>query len=137
MSFADNKTGLLWQRFMPRRKEIANSLSADLISMQIYPPGFDFNPQSNFEKWAAIEVSDFGSVPEQMETFVLPGGLYAMFAYTGSSTDTRIFQYIFMEWLPQSGYRLDNRPHFEVLGEKYKNASPDSEEEIWIPVKPK
>jgi AraC family transcriptional regulator len=32
---------------------------------------------------------------------------------------------------------LDNRPHFEILGEKYKQGSPDSEEEIWIPVKEK
>jgi AraC family transcriptional regulator len=34
-----------------------------------------------------------------------------------------------------SAYDLDNRPHFEILGEKYKNESPDSEEELWIPVK--
>lgn len=137
MSFADNKTGQLWQRFMPRRKEVMNNISTDLISMQIYPPRFDFNPNTSFEKWAAVEVSDFDFVPDQMETFILPEGLYAVFQYKGSGTDTRIFQYIFNEWLPNSDYRLDDRPHFEVLGEKYKNASPDSEEDIWIPVKPK
>lgn len=38
-------------------------------------------------------------------------------------------------WLPASDYNLDNRPHFEVLGEKYKNNDPTSEEEIWIPIK--
>jgi len=37
--------------------------------------------------------------------------------------------------LPNSDYELDNRPHFEILGKKYKNNSADSEEEIWIPVK--
>ncbi len=137
MSFADNKTGSLWQRFMPRRKEITNNLSSDLISMQIYPAGFDFSPQREFEKWATVEVSDLATVPDQMETFVLQEGLYAVFQYKGSSTDMRIFQYIFGEWLPTSGYQLDSRPHFEVLGDKYKNANPDSEEEIWIPVKPK
>jgi AraC family transcriptional regulator len=31
---------------------------------------------------------------------------------------------------------LDQRPHVEVMGEKYKNNDPDSEEEIWIPIKP-
>jgi AraC family transcriptional regulator len=135
MSFADNKTGQLWQRFMPKRNEIRNNLTTDLISLQIYLPGFDFSPNTQFEKWAAIEVSDFEHVPDGMESFLLPEGLYAVFHYKGSSMDTRIFQYIFGEWLPKSGYQLDNRPHFEVLGEKYKNASPDSEEEIWIPVK--
>lgn len=137
MSFADNKTGLLWHGFMPKRREIKNNLTADLISLQIYPAGFDFGPNTQFEKWAAVEVSDFINIPDPMETFLLPGGLYSVFQYKGSSTDTRIFQYIFGEWLPNSAYQLDNRPHFEVLGEKYKNASPDSEEEIWIPVKPR
>lgn len=28
--------------------------------------------------------------------------------------------------------RVDDRPHFEVLGGKYQNNSPNSEEEIWI-----
>jgi AraC family transcriptional regulator len=34
-------------------------------------------------------------------------------------------------------YFLDDRPHFEILGDKYKNGDPDSEEEIWIPIKQK
>lgn len=29
------------------------------------------------------------------------------------------------------------QPHFEVLGEKYKDNDPTSEEEIWIPIKAK
>ncbi|MDP5096829.1 MAG: GyrI-like domain-containing protein [Flavobacterium sp.] len=39
--------------------------------------------------------------------------------------------------MPNSEYQLDNRPHFEILGAKYKNNAPDSEEEIWIPIKRK
>lgn len=136
MSFSNNKTGLLWQQFMPKRREIANKLNSDLISLQWYPTDFDFGPATEFEKWAAVEVSEVGQIPDGMEMFVLPAGLYAVFQYKGSSIDTRIFQYIFSEWLPGSSYQLDNRPHFEVLGEKYKNASPDSEEEIWIPIRP-
>lgn len=139
MSLANNKTGELWKSFMPRRREITNALNGDLISMAIYKPNHfaDFKPTNEFEKWAAVEVSDFDNVPNGMEKFTLTGGLYAVFDYKGSSTDVSIFQYIFTTWLPQSGYLLDSRPHFEVLGDKYKNASPDSEEEIWIPIKEK
>jgi AraC family transcriptional regulator len=54
-----------------------------------------------------------------------------------ASTGQKIFQYIFETWLPNSGYLLDNRPHFEILGAKYKNEDPDSEEELWIPIKHK
>ncbi|MFZ1515671.1 MAG: GyrI-like domain-containing protein, partial [Saprospiraceae bacterium] len=67
----------------------------------------------------------------------IPGGLYAVFYYKGLSTDTAIFEYIFNTWLPNSEYGLDDRPHFEILGERYKNNDADSEEEIWIPIKNK
>lgn len=140
MSFADNQTFRLWQSFMPGRKEINNTLKIELISMQVYPQLFDFTfPDLNagFEKWAAVEVSDFNRVPHDMETYILTGGLYAVFEYKGLSSDSKIFQYIFGTWLPGSNFTIDNRPHFEILGEKYKNDDPTSEEEIWIPIKPK
>lgn len=124
---------------MSERRKISNIISSDLISMQIYEPSYftDFHPENEFEKWATVEVSDFENMPDHMESFTLKSGLYAVFEYKGSGTDSRIFQYIFGEWLPDSDYLLDDRPHFEVLGEKYKNADPSSEEEIWIPVRPK
>ncbi len=135
MSLAANRTGELWGSFMPRRKEITNNLTPELISLQVYPWPVDFSDLTReFEKWAAVEVSDFDSVPDGMEAFTLSGGQYAVFHYKGSSADTRIFAYIFGTWLPASSYRLDNRPHFEVLGSKYKNNDPESEEDIWIPI---
>ena len=71
-----------------------------------------------------------------METFTLIGGLYVVFLYQGiASAGAKTFQYILGTWLPNSEYTLDNRPHFEILGEKYKNEDPSSEEEIWIPIK--
>ncbi len=139
MTFANNKTVELWRGFMPKRKEIKNALGSDLYSMQIYPPLFFTAVKLDvpFEKWAMMEVSDFDAIPDEMETYTLPGGLYAVFFYKGLNTDTAIFEYIHKTWLPNSDYLLDNRPHFEILGEKYKNADPNSEEEIWIPIQPK
>ena len=72
-----------------------------------------------------------------MERILLPASVYAVFDYKGLSTDTSIFQYIFGAWLPSSPYVLDQRPHFEVLGEKYKNNDVNSEEQIYIPIKSK
>ncbi len=137
MSAHNQRVGLLWQDFMPRRKEIVNTLTNDLISLARYPKAYFtlFNPQVEFERWATVEVSSFENIPDGMNSLVLPGGLYAVFYYKGLSTDRMIFQYIFEEWLPKSGYLLDSRPHFEILGSKYKNNDPTSEEEIWIPIK--
>ncbi|MBX2961002.1 MAG: GyrI-like domain-containing protein [Cyclobacteriaceae bacterium] len=138
-SLVNNRIGELWRSFMPQRKHISNSVSADLFSLSVYDPEYfkAFNPAREFEKWALMEVTDFSNVPSGMETFTLPGGAYAVFVHKGSHEDVRTFQYIFSMWLPQASYLLDNRPHFELLGSKYKQGSPDSEEEIWVPVKPK
>ncbi|MEJ1240507.1 GyrI-like domain-containing protein [Chryseolinea sp. T2] len=137
MSLANYKVGELWKSFRPRRSEIISTVSNDFISMVCYSPEHfvNFKPTNEFEKWAAVEVSGFDNVPAGMETFVIPAGLYAVFQYKGLSTDNSIFQYIFGTWLPASGYSLDNRPHFEVLGGRYRNNDPESEEEIWIPIK--
>ncbi len=140
MSFAENKIKELWSGFMPRRNEIKNSLGTDLFSMEVYNPLFfhQFSPAAEFEKWAAIEVSDFNSVPEGMETIIVPGGMYAVFIHHGPASEgAKTYQYIFEKWLPEAEYILDNRPHFAVMGEKYKPNDAHSEEEIWIPVKKK
>jgi len=138
MTLASNRTAELWRSFMPKRKEIKSSITTDLISMQVYAPSLnfkDFNAHTEFEKWAAIEVADFNSIPDEMETYTLTSGLYAVFLYRGaSSAFAEIYNYIFGTWLPNSNYILDHRPHFELLGEKYKNDDPNSEEEIWIPI---
>jgi AraC family transcriptional regulator len=123
---------------MPRRKEIKNNIGPELYSVELYEPDFfeNFNPQREFEKWAAIEVTDFDSVPAGMETFNSPAGLYAIFLYKGAaSKGAETYRYIFGKWLPDSDFILDERPHFAVMGEKYKNEDPDSEEDLWIPVK--
>lgn len=137
MSFTANKTFELWNSFMPRRNEISNAVGADLYSLQVYSEGFfkNFNPHANFEKWAAVEVSDHANVPDGLEAFTIPGGLYAVFNYKGTAEDAAPFyQAIFTQWLPASGYVLDSRPHFEVMGSKYKHGDPESEEEVWIPI---
>lgn len=140
MSFVNNTTAELWKSFMPERKAIHDSTNEYLYSLQVYPPSFfdNFNPQTEFEKWALVEVNDLTHIPAGMEAFILPAGLYAVFLYKGAANDgARVFQYILQTWLPASAYTLDDRPHFELLGEKYKNNASDSEEEIWIPIQPK
>ncbi|MCG7855514.1 GyrI-like domain-containing protein [Flavihumibacter sediminis] len=140
MSFANNKTRELWQMFMPRRVELINSVCADLYSLEIYPPDFfkHFNPTSVFEKWAATEVSSFDQVPVGMNVVTIPEGLYAIFIHKGPAREAaKTYQYIFSTWMPQSNFVVDERPHFALMGSRYKNDDPDSEEEIWIPVRKK
>ena len=140
MSFAENKTFELWRDFMPERKYISKSIGRDLYSVEIYDSLFfaPFQPGKEFEKWAAVEVTDQENLPPNMEALTLPGGLYAVFLYKGAASEAfHTYRYIFESWLPSSAYALDDRPHFALMGANYKKDHPSSEEEIWIPVKPK
>lgn len=140
MSFAQHQPFELWRSFMPRRKEITNAVGAELYSAEVYNASFfdAYHPEKEFRKWALVEVSDFNEVPEGMETIIFPAGLYAVFLYKGLQSEAaKFYEYIFRTWLPASNYVLDHRPHFAVMGDKYKREDPASEEEIWIPVKEK
>ena len=123
---------------MKRKMAIVNAVGFEMYSMQVYDKGYyeNFNPANEFVKWAGVEVSSFENIPDGMEGYVLKGGKYAVFDYKGNPKNGgEAFKYIFQEWLPESGHVLDDREHFEVLGEKYKNDNDESEEEIWVPIK--
>lgn len=140
MSFAHNQTQALWQSFMPRKKELKNISNSLLYSLEVYPQGFfdRFNPEKDYQKWAAVEVAGFDNLPDEMETITVPEGLYAVFLHRGPAREAaHTYRYIFETWLPASEFAVDYRPHFAVMGEKYKADDAGSEEEIWIPVHPK
>lgn len=138
MSFIENKTFQLWSSFMPKRKDIKNTVDNNLYSLEVFSPNhFDnFDPAKTFQKWAAVEVENFDHIPSNMETLVIPNGLYAVFIHYGPASEGhKTYHSIFAEWLPNSEYTVDDRPHFAVMDHKYKKDDPDSEEEIWIPIK--
>src|SRR5690606_17759423 len=141
MNFLNNRIPELWQGFMTRRKEIENTIGTDLYSVEIYSDSTffaRFNPATEFEKWAAVKVTDFEIIPAGMEKLIIPTGLYAVFPFKGTDSEAaEIYQYIIGTWLPESIYEFDHRPHFALMGEKYKNNDPGSEEDFWVPIKHK
>lgn len=138
MSLQNNLTPKLWGSFMPHRQKVEHVSSPWLYSLQNYPSHVDMNsftPAVEFEKWAAVEVSEDDQIPENMERFTIPTGDYAVFIHKGLPQDfPKTFDLIFNQWLPQSEYQLDKRPHFERLPPNYRPDNPESEEEVWIPV---
>ncbi|TNE70974.1 AraC family transcriptional regulator [bacterium] len=134
-----NKTPELWKSCIPFISGIQHRANSnELISAAIYPKDYysSFSPINEFTKWAGAEVSSVENQPNELERLEIPDGLYAVFHYKGHPLKgASFFQYIFADWLPNSGYILDERPHFEVLGPKYNNQSEESEEDIYIPIK--
>lgn len=131
------ETGILARQFMPRRHEVSSRIGTHVFSIQDYGNlnMKDITPQTTFEKWVGVEVSNIDAIPESIESYVLKAGMYAVFTYKGSIQDfPKCRQYIFQDWLPNSKFQLDNRAHFEVLPENYSKDLQNTEEEIWIPI---
>lgn len=133
-SFQDDKTQIVWKKFMMRRNEIVNRISNQLFSLQIYPD--NFTPNQTFRKYALAEVSDFDNNPNDFETFELEIGKYLVFNYKGKAENgPELFRYIFQNVIPENQFEVDNRPHFEIFGEDYNPNDDSAEEEIWIPIR--
>ncbi|MEN8886784.1 MAG: GyrI-like domain-containing protein [Winogradskyella sp.] len=122
----------LWKRFMSNKKEVQNRVNSDLIALQTYT---DFNNmEASFRIWACVEVLNLNHIPDGMLSLTIPTGNYAVFLHKGMDA-AATYQKIMSQWLPNSGYLIDNRPHFQVMGNGYNHGSPDSEEDFYVPVK--
>ncbi|MEP3208390.1 MAG: GyrI-like domain-containing protein [Maribacter sp.] len=141
MSLSDNKTSQLWKDFKTEKALVKNAIGTELYSIQLYDDLHyfkNFTTETKFTKWAAVEVVNLFNIPIGFSSLTIESGLYAVFLHKGSASEfPKTMHYIFSQWLPHSAYELDHRPHFELLGEQYKNNSLDSEEEVWIPIRKK
>ena len=138
-TMANDLTVKIWQQLMPRLKEVKNAVSADLFSLQVYNGETfeEFTPTTEFTKYALVEVKNYDFVPEGFEKFEIPAADYAVFTHKGTGADFyKTSQYIYGEWIPNSEYVLDDKPHFAVMGDKYLgHENPETEEEVWVPIK--
>lgn len=138
-TIAEDRPGELWRRFKPRVKEIAARANENFYSVQVFEGDLkfeDIQPDTAFEKWAAVEVNDLDSIPEGLEALTLPSGKYAVFIHKGMPCDfPRTARFIYGAWLPDSGFELNGRESFEVMGPDYLPTDPDAEEEVWVPLK--
>lgn len=79
---------------MPRKKEVLNAIHDELYSVQRYDPNIpmeDYAQGSMFDKWAAIEVSNYENIPAEMTSIEQDSGLYAVFNYKHSPTEAAFF----------------------------------------------
>lgn len=138
MSLSDNRTVDLFKTFMPKKGVVSDVLNTDVLDVKVYPVNYfsEFDFDRRFVKWAAVEVREGATVPEGMETMQIKGGMYAVFTVP-ATVGPEVFQYIFSEYIPKSMYALDDRVHFDVLGESYQKREEGAKQELWVPVKRK
>ena len=138
MSLTNDHSVALWKKFMQVYAAVPEHFGQQYISAAEYPLGyFDyFDPSKEFIRWACMETP--GNAPDTLETLEIQDGLYAVFIHHGPmALAFKTFDYIFNEWIPNSGFDLDERPHFEIMPKHYRSDDPNAQEEIWIPIKQK
>ncbi|MEO5858611.1 MAG: GyrI-like domain-containing protein [Pyrinomonadaceae bacterium] len=137
-SFANDRTSELWRGFRPVASKIAGRIGGESYSVKVYDGSYSFSqfdPAVEFDKWAAVAVSDEAPVPDGVDSLIISAGKYAEFPHVGPASDAPLsFGYIFGEWLPASEFELDLRPHFEILPEGYDPFNENAEEKVLIPI---
>ncbi len=131
--FSPEETSALWRGFRGRLDELELEKGASLFSLQIYS---GIKAGEIHQRWAAAESPSV--LPAGMHQMEIPVGLYAVFLYRGGMAGFEAFlrDAIFQK-LPALSLDLDDRPHFQLLGEGFNPFSESSEEEVWIPVRPR
>jgi AraC family transcriptional regulator len=123
----------LWEAFLSRLGEIENTV-----------PGMCYGVvQQTKEKtdlleyYAAIEVNDCKTIPENMVYLEIPESTYAKFTHKGEVKNiNNTVSYIYSSWLLQSGMRHTYGADLEFYGADYHPVSENSTMHYAIPVKP-
>lgn len=91
----------------------------------------------DFDYWIADLYKPWEDIPEDCETYQIPGSLWAQFTCKGPLPDSlqSVNTKIWSDWLPAlQGYELAGKYNLEVYGPPTENPE-DYESYIWIPLK--
>lgn len=129
-----------WDAIGPRYQEIKHIATPPIAyGVEDYKRDFDMNA-GGFPKYyylAGFEVTDLADIPDGMTGREIPASTnFAVFDYSGPMANLHeFFKYIYGEWMPASGYKMDNSLAFDF--ERYPEKMTDPQNmrvEIWVPV---
>jgi AraC family transcriptional regulator len=127
-----------WDEFSKRSHEIQNIVAPIAFGIEDYSRDFEMNA-GGFPKYyyiSSYEVLNTDAIPTGMTSKTIPAAEYAVFTYHGSLAEIpQFFQYIYGEWMPSSGYKMD--PALSLDFERYPEPVTDmhnAKVEIWVPV---
>ena len=128
----------LWERFGSRMQEIKNVARKD-VAVEVSYDMQGTPEEQTFFVLAGLIVESYDELPEGMTHKHVPAHKYAMFTHYGPiSRIYETYDHIYNELLPNSAYDIDEAAcTIEWYDERFKMESPDSEYDIYAPVKDK
>lgn len=129
--------GRLWGTWFEARRRVVNQVDADTSFGIVWgKPAEERSHPDELQYICAAEVTSFEGMPEDVATFEVPAGEYAVFTHRGPITEIgTTVGFAYREWLPNSGYVRRGICDVEVYGLRFCSDGPDSEMEYRIPVK--
>lgn len=127
-----------WEEFGRRSREILHKREPIAVyGFEDYSRDFVMNA-GEFPKFyyiAALEVDSLSDIPAGMVGKEVPAANYATFRYQGPVAGiSTFFRYIYDEWLPASGYKLDPNINGDFERPQPHGDNGEADEEIWLPV---
>lgn len=123
-----------WQNLVNNVSAVSNKVIPErYYQVQYWFPEQD---EGTIYFFIAVQVLNFDDIPIQFTAKTIPGLQYLKFLHVGQSRNVCFtYQYIYEEWLPETGYKLPQLFNFEYYGDRHKGPyDDDSISEVYIPV---
>ena len=128
----------MWGEFIPRFNEVPGKICP---SVKLGVCG-DAQEDGSFRYVAGFQVEADASVPDGMTVFDVPAATYVVVTQRGVLSDEQnglhaAVNFVYREWLPQSGYQSAATPDLEWYDERFTGVNQeDSEMDIYTPIVP-
>jgi AraC family transcriptional regulator len=120
-----------WQRFNEYFGKVPGQ-----IGNVAYGVCYNADDSGNFDYLCGVEVSDFSSVPAELNRMRVPAQHYAVFTHREHiAAIRRTWNTIWNAWLPTSGHTPADAPNFERYSEQFNPVTGMGGLEIWLPLK--
>jgi AraC family transcriptional regulator len=132
----NNTIPQLWDKFNKVSCSIPN-VKVNKVALGICPPveTKDFNEEKPFDYITGLIVENFENVPKDMITYEIPAQKYAVITHRGALDKLQeTYNYLFT-WSKESGHEFNGGAEFELYDERFMFGSPESEMDIYRPVK--
>ncbi len=132
---SEGQFGKTWDRFIKIEKQIKKRVNQEVTyGVEIY--GEEFHTDQKWVYFPSVAVSDLAEIPDILFGKILPAATYAVFTVKGGLDKIpETFRYAYDQWLPASKYEMGYAFDFELYDERFKGREPDSELDLYLPVK--
>lgn len=127
-----------WEEFFPLYNQAKHKNNEKFYGTMFMDQDTPFTMDTPINYLVGVPAKVIPDAKAPWTKHTIKGGTYAVFTHRGPVENImETYMYIYNTWLPDSGYAERFGDQFEYYDERFKDQSPDSIIEIWVPVQKK